>query len=396
MIYPDDFVNKVICGDCIEIIKEIPDNSVDSIVTDPPAGIAFMGSDWDDFTSIKKTKSQAISWMNAGVKFSSKGLFEFQEFIYQVFSEVIRVLKPGGHILVWALPRTSHHTAMGIERAGFEVRDKIYFVFGTGFPKSYNIGKAINQSQDNSESSQWEGWGTSLKPAVEEWILARKPLSEKSITENVLRWGTGGLNIDACRIPLEDGENLAIERKGDKKLDTNNQGWGFKAVSRGNEGRFPAHLILDGSEEVEELFPMTKSGQLKKGHKRGNTSLYYSKGGGVIYRDYGGDYGSASRFFKHCPITEEDLKYSRIIYGSKANRKEKGDGNNHPTVKSLSLMRYLCRLITPPGGIVLDPFAGSGTTLIAACQEGFNFIGIEKEPKYCRIAEERLKNLIQE
>ena len=113
-------------------------------------------------------------------------------------------------------------------------------------------------------NSQWEGWGTSLKPAVEEWILARKPLSEKSITENVLRWGTGGLNIDACRIPLQDGEDLSDDREGDKKLDTNNQGWGFKAVSRGNEGRFPAHLILDGSEEVENLFPITKSGSKER------------------------------------------------------------------------------------------------------------------------------------
>ena len=344
-------------------------------MTDPPAGIAFMGSNWDSFTSIKKPK---------------EGLFEFQEFIYQVFSDAIRVLRPGGHVLVWAIPRTSHHAAMGIEKAGFEIRDKIYFVFGTGFPKSYNIGKAVDKLQGNLRTSQWEGWGTSLKPAVEEWILARKPLSEKSITENVLRWGTGGLNIDACRIPLQDGEDLAVNREGDKKLDTNNQGWGFKAVSRGNEGRFPANLILDGSEEVEELFPMTKSGQLKKGHKRGNTSVNYTTGGGVIYRDYGGDYGSASRFFKHCPITEEDLKYSRIIYGSKANRKEKGDGNNHPTVKSLSLMKYLCRLITPPNGIVLDMFAGSGTTLIAAKQEGFNFIGIEKELEYCKIIEKRL------
>lgn len=423
--YPDDFINRIICGDCLEVIKQIPDNSIDSIVTDPPAGIAFMGSDWDSFTSIKNTKSQVISWMNAGVKFSSEGLFEFQEFIYQVFSEAIRVLKPGGHILVWALPRTSHHTAMGIERAGFEIRDKVYYIFGTGFPKSYNIGKAVDKLQDNPReiineqerdgrsggilgkktrvtrqvtigNSQWEGWGTSLKPAVEEWILARKPLSEKSITENVLRWGTGGLNIDACRIPLQDGENLAVNREGDRKLDTNNQGWGFKAVSRGNEGRFPAHLILDGSEEVENLFPITKSGQLKKGHKRGNTSVNYTTGGGIVYKDYGGDKGSAARFFKHCSITEEDLKYSRIFYGSKANKKEKGKGNNHPTVKSLSLMKYLCRLITPSGGIVLDMFAGSGTTLIAAKQEGFNFIGIEKEPRYCRIAEERLKNLIQE
>jgi len=380
----EEFTNKIICGDCLEVIKQIPDNSIDSIITDPPAGIAFMGEDWDDFTSVKTTKSQLITWMNAGVKFSSAGLLEFQEFIYLTFSEAIRVVKPGSHILVWALPRTSHHTAMGLERAGFEIRDKIYFVFGSGFPKSLNIGKAVDKLLGNTReviskqersgrsggilgkdtkiihyktkgNSEWGGYGTALKPAVEEWILARKPLSEKTIAENVLKWGTGGINIDACRVPLQEGEDLSVSREGNKKLDTNNQGWGFKAVSRGNEGRFPSHLILDESEEVDNLFPK-----------------------------------NTSRYFYHCSAD------TRVFYGSKASRKEKGEGNNHPTVKSLSLMQYLCRLVIPTGGVVLDPFAGSGTTLIAACQEGFNFIGIEKEPRYCRIAEERLKNLIQE
>ena len=431
----EEMKNTIICGDCLEEMKKIPDNSIDSIVTDPPAGINFMGKTWDDFTDIKNTKSQVVSWMNSGVKFSNKGLFAFQDFIYQVFSEAIRILKPGGHALVWALPRTSHHTAMGIERAGFEIRDKIYFIFGSGFPKSLNIGKKIDEIQGNKRevfkyehwgrqnrsyqpsgnpfnfdknkvklvqykskgNSPWEGWGTALKPAVEEWILARKPISEKNVAKNILKWGTGGLNIDGCRVEAT--------------------------------GRFPSHLILDGSEEVEKCFPHQKSGNRSSKYKVGNENGemfnhgIYGKYKAKNFDDVPASEGSASRFFQHCPITKEDLEYNRIFYGSKASKKERNMGcgdlplklststlntkngkgkrldgkptskqqNNHPTVKPLSLMRYLCRLITPPKGIVLDMFAGSGSTLIAAKQEGFNYIGIERESDYVKIAEARLK-----
>jgi len=264
-----------------------------------------------------------------------------------------------------------------------------------------------------NEGKQWEGWGTALKPAVEPIVLARKPLSEKNVAENVLKWGTGGINIDACRVP--HNEDLTTQADG-HKLDTRKQGWGFKSVPRGNEGRFPANLIHDGSEEVVGMFPDSKgafapvrSGQ--NGKSKGIYGDYASKGddGATFY----GDNGSAARFFKACPP-------NRFAYIPKASKAERNMGlegfplgeppasarskpaegrqsplgqprqNNHPTVKPVALMRYLCRLITPPNGIVLDPFMGSGSTGIAATMEGFDFIGIEKDEDYFKIAEARI------
>jgi len=501
----EEIKNTIICGDCLEEMKKIPDNSIDSIVTDPPAGINFMGKTWDTFDKKMfgrkgnegKNDLKVKKNFNILPRYTNTNLFAFQDFIYQVFSEAIRILKPGGHALVWALPRTSHHTAMGIERAGFEIRDKIYFVFGSGFPKSLNIGKAVDKLQGNKRetvgtkrsgiadgpfgspeesrkhifitkgNSPYEGWGTALKPAVEEWILARKPISEKNIAKNVLKWGTGGLNIDGCRVE-------AIGFNGDK-TGIYGSGKTNMPINYTPTGRFPSHLILNGSEEVEECFPDSKSGN-------GKANIYkkygghWGKGKQIRNEDYG-DSGSASRFFYKANWTKEELaeiekntskelqekwieiaklyddidlepiesfiasllykpERKRIFYGSKASKKERDMGleefeivevrggggrvkngyndndpeqkrlknaarefgaiktakhNIHPTVKPLSLMRYLCRLITPPKGIVLDMFAGSGSTLIAAKQEGFNYIGIERESDYVKIAEARLK-----
>lgn len=371
-------VNQIIEGDCREILKTLPNNSIDSIITDPPYELGFMGKKWD---------KQGIT------------------FDVLMWKECLRVLKPGGHLLSFGGTRTYHRMVVAIEDAGFEIRDTIGWVYGSGFPKSLNIGKAIDKIQRKSQVpcgekgkytigfSKWEGWGTGLKPAMELICMARKPLSEKNIANNVLKWGTGGINIDKCRIET------------DEETRRKKSGWQNKYVGgcydnkkynafllRPNNGRFPANLILDGSEEVKKIFPETKknnfkppSARLRKGH-----CLIPSTGKSNAPDNYG-DSGSASRFFKSCPFTEEDMY--PIYYCSKASKKERNMGdifNGHPTVKPLKLMEYLVLLITPPNGIVLDPFAGSGTTLIAAKKQGFRFIGIELEKEYVEIAKKRL------
>lgn len=321
----------IFLGDCLDILKKLPENCVDAVVTDPPAGIGFMEKEWDRMKREGMTELQA-----------------FQEFIKEVFTEVYRVLKPGGHAVVWAIPRTSHHTAMGMERAGFDIRDNgtyLFHVFGTGFPKSMNVSKAMGKAAGGvatDAAKQWQGWGTALKPAIEFWILARKPFVG-TVAGNVLRYGTGALNVDGCRIPTA-GE--------------------FQQP----EGRWPTNLILD--EGVAQ------------------------------------DMGEPSRFF-YCPKTskrdrDEGLSLPESTPGEKTGRVDGSVGispyagsrsptrNNHPTVKPTDLMRYLCRLVTPPQGVVLDPFMGSGSTGKAALLEGFNFIGIEREPEYVQIARERL------
>ena len=314
-------------GDCLEQMKQLPDNSVDGIVTDPPYGISFMAKKWDyDVPSV------------------------------EVWKEAMRVLKPGGHALIACGTRTQHRMVVNIEDAGFEIRDVVSWIYGSGFPKSLNISKAIDKAagakghdsvgfnvagktgglgriqrpelrSDHPDyvkptgiteaAQQWDGWGTALKPACEFFTLARKPLLEKTVAANVLKWGTGGINIDGCRVKA-NGENM---------------------------GRFPANLIHDGSQQVLELFPESNK-------------------------------DSAARFF-YCP---------------KASKKDRKEGNNHPTVKPTALMQYLCRLITPTGGVVLDPYMGSGSTGKAAVKEGFSFVGCELDKDYYKIAKERIGN----
>lgn len=385
-------------GDNLELLKQMPDNSVDSVVTDPPYGISFMGKKWDyDVPSV------------------------------ELWKEVLRVLKPGGHALVACGTRTQHRMAVNLEDAGFEIRDIVAWLYGSGFPKSYNISKAIEATEKIGKSNskalrqveqegngkaytligknngilgetrvydrkeytpgtenakKWEGWGTALKPAMELWTLCRKPLEEKTVAENVLKYGTGGINIDGCRIPLENGETIATNVGFLDNLQSD--GWGTKKciTEQTSQGRFPANVIHDGSEEVVSLFPYTKSGKMTSEHQRhtdGSPNGIYGKFdiNHPLAETYG-DEGSASRFF----------------YCAKASKKERNcDGkvkNNHPTVKPVALMRYLCRLITPPNGVVLDPFMGSGSTGIAALLEGFNFIGMEREEKYMEIAKARI------
>lgn len=395
-------------GDCRSVLPIFTDCSFDSIVTDPPAGISFMGKDWDHH---KGGRDQWVAWMT------------------DVMRECLRVLKPGGHALVWAIPRTSHWTGCAIESAGFEVRDRVSHLFGSGFPKSLDISKQLdamagaerqtvgkylhpdrgtphgNFRTDNNRvafgdfsmcddrreitsptsdaAKQWNGWGTALKPACEDWWLCRKPL-EGTVAQNVLRHGTGGLNIDGCR----------IEPTGERadKVTAN--------VERATQlGRWPSNCIHDGSEEVLAGFPETESGN---GNRRPNGAGEFFKGIDPFSANFSGDSGSAARFFYCAKATQEDrnegledLPHRVADETHKRPRTELDDPrrhgvtprqNYHPTVKPTGLMRYLCRLITPPGGMVLDPFCGSGSTGKAAMLEGFKFVGIELDADYCQLA----------
>lgn len=324
---------ELLHGDCLERLRELPDCCVDACVTDPPYGLSFMGKRWD---------------------YDVPGA--------DVWREVLRVLKPGGHLLAFAGTRTQHRMAVQIEDAGFEIRDMIAWVYGSGFPKSRNL------------DGDWEGWGTALKPALEPITVARKPLIG-TVAANVLEHGTGALNIDGCRVgtskqvPASASSTAnAIYGKGLGSLGTGATGSGFDP----NVGRWPANLIHDGSEEVVALFPESKSCNSPSSAKPEGRILSGARSQGAIYP---GESGSAARFF----------------YCAKASKADRGGENTHPTVKPTELMRYLCRLVTPPGGVVLDPFMGSGSTGKAAVLEGFRFIGIEREAEYLEIARGRIQ-----
>lgn len=380
------FINSIIKGDCLKRLQIIENNSIDSIVTDPPYELGFMGKSWD-----------------------STGIANNVE----LWKECLRVLKPGGHLLAFSGTRTYHRMASAIEDAGFEVRDMIEWVYGSGFPKSLNIAKAIDKMEgvehpknipisDNSSMSgsnysrnkidvqselakQWEGWGTALKPAHEPICMARKPLAEKTVAENCLKWGTGGINIDESRV--ESNEELG------RNNNARTEGTSFVVqketmrIDNSNGKRFPANIIHDNSEKVRECFPYSKStDSIRKNNQSKNTG---AKNGANCYGKFNdcdttgySDSGNASRFFKS------------IIYQAKASKSERtAQGtikNSHPTIKPIALMEYLIKMITPKGGIVLDPFAGSGTTLVAAKQNRFQYIGIEMTEEYIPIIEARL------
>ncbi len=348
MILP---INQVLHGNSLEVLKTLEDNSVDSIVTDPPYELGFMGKKWD----------------STGIAYN-----------VELWKECLRVLKPGGHLLAFGGTRTYHRMACAIEDAGFEIRDCIQWIYGSGFPKSHDISKAIDKKfgadPATPEAKQWEGWGTCLKPANEPIVLARKPLSEKTIADNVLKWGTGGLNIDGCRIGTDIvgwGGRPSSGYSGGLDADTSGK-------PRPVEGRFPANVILD--EEAGALLDKQSgisrsSDKPRRNNNADNHDNYncFGKYGNITTTGYS-DTGGASRFF----------------YCAKASRKERGEGNNHPTVKPIKLIEYLVTLITPPNGIVLDPFFGSGTTGIAAVNLGFNYIGIELDEQYVEIARRRI------
>lgn len=304
-------------------------------------------------------------------------------FHYSVATALLRVLKPGGHLLMFGGTRTYHRMACAVEDAGFEVRDQLSWIFGSGFPKSHDVSKALS---DEYLSDQWEGWGTALKPAHEPILLARKPLTG-TVAGNVMLHGTGAINIDDCRVPIDanaDASQLRTMTRSQRTEDLNGHEWGLSKAGADTpvvvraDGRWPANLIHDGSEEVVSAFPVTTSGSMKAGTIRNGENKIYGKGmsqpgKSATTVDIIANSGSAARFF----------------YCAKASKADREEGNGHPTVKPTDLMRYLCRLITPPGGTVLDPFAGSGSTGKAAHLEGFKFIGIELDPQFAEIASRR-------
>jgi len=418
-------------GDCLDILATLPDNSVDSIVTDPPYGLSFRGKQWD-----KDTPGADI------------------------FAQCLRVLKPGGHMLAFGGSRTYHRMAVAVEDAGFQIRDMMVWCHASGFPKSHNVSKAINklaggdttgyESRDitapaTDAAKQWDGWGTTLKPALEPIVLARKPL-QGAVAKNVLEWGTGAMNIDGCRV---EGEPIPISvsvTNRDRYRSSYDLGISYSTGEYNSKGRFPTNFIHDGSDEVVGLFPESRPKNWQAGvydgsdevlglfpeSKSGNgKATTYEKKGGQWGKDKQirntnfGDSDSAARFFKSCPY--EEGEGASFAYFPKASNKDRNEGlegfeekfraglagadrdtetklddvserfrtkpvaNNHPTLKSTDLMRYLVRLVTPPGGTVLDPFMGSGSTGKACVYEGFDFIGIELDPEYVEIARARIK-----
>jgi DNA modification methylase len=405
-------------GDCIEVLKTLPDNSVDSVVTDPPYGLEFMGKEWDKFgagiSPRSKNEKETAIWKgeNKHIRFGYglEASVSFYKFSLIWALEVLRVLKPGGHLLSFGGTRTYHRMACAIEDAGFEIRDQMQWLYGSGFPKSFNIGK-------NCEG--WDGWGSALKPANEPICVARKPLSEKNLVENVLKWGTGGINIDGCRV---DGKPRLT---GTKDINAKNGSGNVYLGSSGAKqiaydanppsGRFPANLILD-EEAGQMLDEMSGNNTGAAARASGATAGKLGKHGiyngakgedwedgekSVFYADKGG----ASRFFYCAKASRsernaglEGMEESKMLWSSgtqnpgsfQSPNTHRAAQNHHPTVKPISLMRYLCRLVTPPKGTVLDPFMGSGTTGCAASLEGFEFIGIEREAEYMEIAERRI------
>lgn len=389
-------------GDCREVLKTLPDNSIDSVVTDPPYALV----------SITKRFGEDCTgeYARASAGFMGKQWDTGETaFAVEFWQEVYRVLKPGGHVVSFSGTRTYHRMAVAIEDAGFEIRDSLYWHYGSGFPKSHNISKAIDKAAGaerkviaqrkgvtktfdvgaketikprdpitasaTPEAQQWDGWGTALKPATEPICLARKPLSEKTVAANVLKWGTGAINIDGCRVGTEI---LPEHKSGSNALmgglkGGSNAAAGF--ISPERRGRFPANIIHDGSDEVTALFPDT--GKSIKSELTSNPGSVYGGGEGLPSHTavYGfDDSGSAARFF----------------YTAKADATDR-IGSKHPTVKPVDLMQWLCRLITPPGGTVLDPFAGSGTTGEAAWREGFKSILVEREKEYQNDIQERMR-----
>lgn len=491
----------VVQGDCLDVLREMPDSCVDAVVTDPPAGIGFMGKEWDDF---RRARNPADSGRDSpfgrasrsGPEYARRPRQAFVETMTAIFAEVLRALKPGGHAVIWAIPRTSHWTAWAIEDAGFEIRDCLTHLFGSGFPKSLSLDDVA------------PGWGTALKPASEHWWLCRKPF-KGTVAANVLEHGTGGINVEACRVAgvlrrpgnLRDSDCALASRAMSGKKRTTAHAYSLRIDAGAISGRWPTNLLLTHSQGCEQIGESEIIGSgahvrhatgavqsVAKGRERPHETAGYGDGhlktvpayrcvpgcpvaeldrqsgeltSGAnptrrgsdkfrgVYQDFAGqteceaargqDIGTASRFYPTFEISEDDLVPFRYVAKPSTAEREKGcEGlvvpestphnlssnacarcgkrvkangsgdkcecgderetvqtsdrrNHHPTVKSIALMTWFVRLVTPPGGVVLDPFAGSGTTGIAAYRDGFRFVGIEREPDFCAIARARIE-----
>lgn len=377
-------------GDCLGVMRAMNENSVDSIVTDPPYGLTQNKKGGSGEASLNLTSPAGRSRVTTGGGFMGQQWDATTPRI-EVWQEAIRVAKPGAHLLAFGGTRTFHRLVCAIEDAGWEIRDCVMWVYGSGFPKSLDVSKAIDKASGVEREDKFEGgWGTALKPAWEPIVVARKPLIG-TVAANVLEHGTGAMNIDGCRVKtsenLSGGAYCGGNRPNSAMGCTGKVGGTSSMLEAGSErlsqsqykqpaGRWPANLIHDGSEEVVDLFPQSSG---KGGDSSGQTALGQGSGWNkhnnrMTAIERRNDAGSAARFF----------------YCAKASKSDRGEGNNHPTVKPTALMRYLCNLITPPGGVVLDPFMGSGSTGKAAHADGFCFIGIEAERDYCEIAVKRL------
>lgn len=454
----------------MDVMRSMPDNSIDSIITDPPYGLSFMGKEWDSFGSDTRqpgdehyvTPDNPYGRSKARYGYGSKvqkSMAAFQAAMTPVFEEALRVAKPGAHLLCFGGTRTFHRMACAIEDAGWEIRDCIMWVYGSGFPKSMDVAKAIDKASGyvgevigertvdvgmqgghmhagrkqqqqqqqvrslSPEAQEWDGWGTCLKPAWEPVIVARKPL-DGTVAHNVLTWGVGALNIDACRVPIDGGDNVFAKNPHTRSKGKDSGIYGkYDAAESdwsGEKGRFPANLVHDGSQMVLNLFPDTGKSSGGGGIKVTGKTVYGDFRGHEHESNVGmGDSGNAGRYFNTLRDGEESANRTytdrggtnfaakpgmrreptsadRFFYCAKASKKDRGEGNNHPTVKPTALMEWLVKLVTPEGGVVLDPFMGSGTTGVACANLHRRFVGIEREWQYMEIAGPRIADCERE
>jgi DNA modification methylase len=363
-------------GDGFHFLRDQPSGRYDSVVTDPPYALVSItkrfGSDGAAACRVPETGTGAYARASAGFMGKKWDTGE-TAFSSEFWAEVLRVLKPGGHVAAFGGTRTYHRLACAIEDAGFEIRDSVQWLYGSGFPKSHDVAKGLGkQLAGPALRAEWEGWGTALKPAVEPICLARKPLVG-TVAANVLQHGTGAINIDGCRVHADDaqgGEYTVTRLKPGATLDKTGGNWRPEDVLYHGEmkpGRWPANVIHDGSEEVLAAFPDAAGQQaaVTGSEPSSKTNAVYGEFNGRPATEPRGDTGSAARFFYTAKADADD----RI-------------GSKHPTVKPVDLMQWLVRLITPKGGLVLDPFAGTGTTAEACFREGMRCMMVEREPEY--------------